>query len=68
MACYSSTNLLDWKREGVVLSRAICHAWNGRSFVERPKVIFNPRTGKYVMWAHLEQGGYRYARAGIATQ
>ncbi len=66
VACYSSTNLLDWRREGVVLSREALPQADGRgSFVERPKVIFNPRTGKYVLWSHLEQRGYRYARAGI---
>ncbi len=68
VACYSSSNLLDWKREGVVLSREALPRVDGRStFVERPKVIFNPRTGKYVMWSHLEQRGYRYARAGVAV-
>ena len=67
VACYSSTNLYNWKREGVVLSREALPRVDGRStFVERPKVIFNPRTGKYVMWAHLEQRRYQYARAGIA--
>jgi hypothetical protein len=68
VACYSSSNLLDWKREGVVLSREALPRGDGRAtFVERPKVIFNPRTGKYVLWSHLEQRGYRYARAGIAV-
>jgi hypothetical protein len=68
VSCYSSTNLFDWKREGVALSQTnLPRAEFGRSFVERPKVIFNQRTGKYVMWMHLEQGGYRYSRAGIAT-
>ncbi|MGH7952006.1 MAG: glycoside hydrolase family 43 protein [Limisphaerales bacterium] len=68
VACYSSTNLYDWKREGVALSRDALPPVNGRgTFVERPKVIFNARTGKYVMWMHLEQGRYLYARAGIAT-
>ena len=68
VACYSSTNLFDWQREGVALSRFDLPRINGeRCFVERPKVIFNPRTGKYVMWMHLEQNGYRYSRAGIAV-
>ena len=67
VACYSSTNLYDWKREGVVLSREALPRENGRpTFVERPKVLFNAHTGKYVMWMHLEQWGYHYARAGIA--
>jgi hypothetical protein len=68
VACYSSTNLLDWKREGVVLSREALPRVDGRAtFVERPKVIFNRRTSKYVLWSHLEQRGYRYARAGIGV-
>lgn len=68
VACYSSTNLHDWKREGVALSQADLPRVEGRrTFVERPKVIFNPKTKKFVLWAHLEQGGYRYSRAGIAT-
>jgi hypothetical protein len=67
VACYSSTNLHDWKREGVALLQAALPMVNERrAFVERPKVLFNSRTGKYVMWMHLEQWGYRFARAGIA--
>jgi beta-xylosidase len=68
VACYSSTNLYDWKRAGVVLGREdLPQAEGRRTFVERPKVIFNPRTQKFVMWMHSEQSGYKYARAGIAT-
>ncbi len=68
VACYSSTNLADWKREGAVLSRDDLPRVDGMpTFVERPKVIFNPRTKKYVMWTHLEQRRYQFARAGIAT-
>ena len=67
VACYSSTNLYDWKREGVSLSRASLPRIEGLpTFVERPKVLFNARTGKFVMWMHLEQWGYHFARAGIA--
>jgi hypothetical protein len=68
VACYSSTNLYDWKREGVALAREALPQNDGRpAFVERPKVLFNPRTGKFVMWMHLEQRGYRFSRAGIAV-
>ncbi len=71
VACYSSTNLYDWKREGVSLSRDVLpRSTNsfrrGGSFVERPKVIYNAVTRKFVMWMHLEQGRYTYARAGVA--
>lgn len=68
VAAYSSTNLYDWKREGAVLSRGDLPYDNGRrTFVERPKVIYNPATQKFVMWMHSEGRGYNYARAGIAT-
>jgi hypothetical protein len=68
VSCYSSTNLYDWTREGVALGSDALPRVDGRpTFVERPKVVFNARNGKYVMWMHLEQWGYHYARAGIAT-
>jgi Glycosyl hydrolases family 43 len=68
VSCYSSTNLLDWKREGVALWQTNLPEVNGRHvFVERPKVIFNPRTKKFVMWMHLDRGRYLYAHAGIAV-
>lgn len=67
VACYSSTNLMNWKREGVALWRRDLPKVNGhRPFVERPKVIYNPKTKKFVMWMHLDQDGYSYSRAGIA--
>lgn len=36
--------------------------------LERPKVIYNARTKKFVMWFHLEpkNGGYDGAMIGIA--
>ena len=39
----------------------------GRLF-ERPKVIYNPQTKKWVMWSHWESGdGYGAARVCVAT-
>lgn len=68
VSCYSSTNLFDWKREGVALWQTNLPHINGRrTFVERPKVIYNARTKKFVMWMHMEQGRYLFARAGIAV-
>jgi hypothetical protein len=60
--------LSDWKREGVALWETNLPAIQYRQiFVERPKVIFNPRTKKFVMWMHAEQKRYHLARAGIAV-
>jgi hypothetical protein len=68
VSCYSSTNLFDWKREGVALWQTNLPHINGRrSLVERPKVIYNARTKQFVMWMHMEQGRYLFARAGIAV-
>ena len=37
--------------------------------MERPKVVYNEKTGQYVMWFHLELKGQGYsaARTGVAT-
>jgi hypothetical protein len=71
ISCYSSTNLVDWKNEGIALKvinqddSEICPG----SVMERPKVIYNEKTGNYVMWFHLELKGqgYKAARTGVAV-
>lgn len=35
--------------------------------IERPKVIYNKQTEKYVMWMHVDSSDYGDARAGVAT-
>ena len=68
VSCYSSTNLYDWKREGAALTPESLPGVDGRlTFIERPKVIFNPLTKRFVMWMHVEQQGYGFARVGIAA-
>lgn len=69
--CYSSKDLYNWKDEGIALTVSDdpnCDIIKG-CILERPKVIFNKKTGKYVMWFHLELKGQRYnaARAGVAV-
>ena len=69
--CYSSNNLADWKDEGIalkVITDNPDHDITEGSVIERPKVIYNPITKKYVMWFHLELKGqgYRAARTGVA--
>lgn len=34
--------------------------------LERPKVMHNPRTDKFVMWMHIDSGDYELARLGVA--
>ena len=69
--CYSSTDLYNWKDEGIALKVNTTdpnHDIAKGSILERPKVIFNAKTNKYVMWFHLElkSMGYDAARSGVA--
>jgi hypothetical protein len=69
--CYSSENLVDWTDEGIALkvSDDPESPITIGSVIERPKVIYNPKTKKYVMWFHLELKGMGYsaAKTGVAT-
>ena len=69
VACYSSTDLRDWKNEGIVLPVTDREGdpIEAGCTIERPKVIYNPVTGKYVMWFHLELKGQGYGAAQSAT-
>ncbi len=68
---YSSNDLYDWKDEGIVLPVRTepGHDIESGCTLERPKVIFNRATGKFVMWFHLERKGCGYdtASSGIAV-
>jgi hypothetical protein len=35
--------------------------------LERPHVMYNQNTGKYVMWMHIDSSNYGDARAGVAV-
>ncbi|MFC1782484.1 glycoside hydrolase family 2 TIM barrel-domain containing protein [Planctomycetota bacterium] len=69
--CYSSVDLCNWKDESIVL--AVSDDTNSDIIkgcvIERPKVIYNRKTGKFVMWFHLELRGqgYNAARTGVAV-
>lgn len=36
------------------------------SVIERPKMLYNEKTQKYVMWFHADNGSYTKAQAGVA--
>jgi len=68
---YSSRDLTNWRDEGIALAvndDPMSDIVRG-SIIERPKVIFNPKTGQFVMWFHLELKGvgYKAARAAVAV-
>jgi beta-xylosidase len=70
--CYSSKNLTDWNDEGIALEVVKNDPESEITegcVIERPKVIFNRKTGKFVMWFHLELKGQGYtaAKTGVAV-
>jgi beta-xylosidase len=70
--CYSSKNLTDWKDEGIALEVVKDNPESEITegcVLERPKVIYNQKTGKFVMWFHLELKGqgYNAAKTGVAV-
>jgi hypothetical protein len=67
IACYSSRDLYNWKPEGVVLPKdAMPAEFRDTGICERPKVLYNAKTRKYVMWMHLDDPRYLTAAAGVA--
>ncbi len=69
-SCYSSTDLVSWKNEGLVF-KAITepkdHEAGIKSIGERPKVCYNKKTGKFVMWYHIDNMQYLYCKAACAV-
>jgi beta-xylosidase len=71
VSVYSSKDLYNWQNEGLALAQVedTTSDITIGSVMERPKVIYNKKTKKYVMWFHLELKGkgYSAARAGVAV-
>ncbi|MHA6757426.1 ricin-type beta-trefoil lectin domain protein [Streptacidiphilus sp. PAMC 29251] len=65
--CYSSTNLSTWTYRGRALSRQTSGDLGPNRVVERPKVIYNASTKKYVMYMHIDSSSYGEAKVGVAT-
>lgn len=72
VGCYSSSDLYNWRNEGIALKVNVTDSLSDIAkgcVLERPKVIYNPKTKKFVMWFHLElkDKGYDAARSGVAV-
>jgi hypothetical protein len=67
VSVYRSTDLRNWEFRNNVLTSSSASEL-GSSKIERPKVIWNASTGRYVMWMHKENGtDYGEARAAVAS-
>ncbi|HVV54166.1 MAG TPA: glycoside hydrolase family 43 protein [Mucilaginibacter sp.] len=69
VSCYSSKDLKHWKYEGVALAPAKGDTTNEidtSRVIERPKVIYNEKDKRFVMWMHVDRKDYSYSQAGVA--
>ncbi|MBB2947419.1 hypothetical protein FB565_007187 [Actinoplanes lutulentus] len=67
VSVYRSTDLRTWEFRNNVLTPAAAGELQGAN-IERPKVVYNAATGRYVMWMHKENGtDYSEARAAVAS-
>ncbi len=79
--CYRSRDLINWKFRNHILTtdsemegyrvrtKLMLKNEDGKKVnLERPKVLYNQKTGKFVLWVHFENGkDYTDAAVGIAT-
>ena len=80
VSCYRSQNLTDWEfRNHILTTNSKMEGYRVRTTLklinedgkkvnlERPKVLYNKKTNKFVMWAHFENGkkiSYLFALIG----
>ena len=68
VACYTSTDLMNWTFRRQVIAQDTPLEPGKWWALERPKVFFNAKTKKYVMYVHIEGGDKKgYARGEVAT-
>jgi len=70
VSCYMSADLVHWQYKGVALAPNTTdsgHDLHTSKVIERPKVVYNKSTAKFVMWMHIDKEDYSYARAGAAV-
>ncbi|ATZ50667.1 hypothetical protein BCIN_06g01600 [Botrytis cinerea B05.10] len=65
--CYSSTDLVNWKFNSYLLTLQSSGDLGPNRVVERPHIMYNAATAKYVMWMHIDSSNYGEAKAGVAT-
>lgn len=74
VACYSSRDLVNWTFRNQVINLADPESFGHEWVLERPKVFHNEKTGKFVMYMHIDgritpdhKSRYSVARVGVAV-
>jgi hypothetical protein len=67
VSVYRSLDLMQWEFRNHVLQASSAPELDPAN-IERPKIVYNESTSKYVMWMHWENGqDYGAARAAVAS-
>ena len=70
VSCYTSTDLGNWKYEGLVLEAdkenkdSLLHP---SCVLERPKVVYNKKNDNFVLWFHADSADRKFAGVGVAV-
>lgn len=65
ISLYSSSNMINWKFEGVIFDASKV---NSLLNIERPKIIFNEKSHTFVLWFHEEIfGNFNFSKVGVAS-
>lgn len=67
VACYSSKDLAHWTFSNRVLQQSDPGDLGPGFVLERPKVFYNAKTKKFVMYMHIDDARYALARVGVAV-
>jgi hypothetical protein len=78
VACYASTDLVNWKFRSQVIKGTAPDNIGPRWVLERPKVFYNAKTKKFVLYMHIDgprnpndpdpkASAYVLARVGVAV-
>jgi len=66
--CYASDDLVTWEfRHAIITKQSSQDLAAADRIIERPKVVYNDTTKKFVMWLHWEGENYATAEAGVFT-
>ncbi|HBA49734.1 MAG TPA: hypothetical protein DCZ91_18450 [Lachnospiraceae bacterium] len=68
MSLYASKDLLNWEFKKTLLTADYKDiALLPNKVMERPKLLYNEKTKKYVLWVHWEGNGYSASQILVAT-
>ncbi len=67
ISCFSSKDLARWSFRNRVIKLSDPDNFGPGWVLERPKVFYNTKTKKYVMYMHIDDTRYRLARVGVAV-